>query len=153
MRGQRVRDFLERQGVRYEEHAHRPAITAQRLAAVAHESGWLVAKPVMIRVGDELAMALIPAPVDLDLSKAKAALGRSDVELASEAEFSQVFDDCDIGAEPIFGNVYGVPVYIDRTLSEDPYLVSRDGTHERTLKIATEDFLRTVRPFECDLAS
>lgn len=152
MRGKRVREFLDQRGVHYEEHPHRPAVSAQQVAAVAHESGWHVAKPVLLKVGDELAMALVPAPVDVDLDKARTALNREDVVLASESEFSPLFDDCDIGAEPIFGNVYGLPVYIDPTLKNDPYLVFRDGTHARTLKVATRDFLRTVEPRECDLA-
>lgn len=153
MRGQRVRDFLEQQGVAYEEKQHIAAIAAQRVAAAEHESGWRVAKPVMLKVGGQLAMALIPAPARVDLAKVKAGLGTDDVSLASEQEFAHVFDDCEVGAEPIFGNIYGVPVYFDRCLRQDPYLVFRDGTHARTLKIATEDFLRLVEPMELDLGS
>jgi Ala-tRNA(Pro) deacylase len=151
MQGERVREYLDANGVDFEETEHRGVITAQEVAAVEHESGWKVAKPVMIKLGNSVAMAIVPAPVQLDLDKARAGLGISDIEMASEDEFAPLFPDCDVGAEPIFGNVYGVPVYMDRSLLQDDYLVFRDGTHMKTLKVATSDFVRLVHPGELDL--
>lgn len=151
MSGERVRNYLNEQHVDYEETAHTAAVSAQRVAAAEHESGWRFAKPVMLKVGGRVVMAVVPAPVDVDLSKARSGLGREDVSIASEAEFAKLFPDCDVGAEPIFGNIYDVPVYVDRSLCLDPYLIFRDGTHEKTLKVATTDFWRLVHPIELDL--
>lgn len=153
MSGERVRKFLDENRVRYQETAHRPAISAQRVAQSEHETGWRVAKPVMLKVGARMAMAVVPAPVQVDLAKVRSSLGREDVALASEREFMGLFPDCELGAEPIFGNLYDLPVYFDRCLRADPYLVFRDGTHTRTLKVATVDYLRLVAPEEMDLSS
>lgn len=152
MPGERVRKFLEENHIRFQESEHRPAVDAQRVAQSEHETGWRVAKPVMLRVGERMAMAVVPAPVQVDLAKVRSGLGREDVALASEQEFMGLFPDCELGAEPIFGNLYDLPVYFDRCLRADPYLVFRAGTHTSTLKVATADYLRVVAPEEMDLS-
>lgn len=153
MSGERVRQYLDEAGVEYEQTEHQTAVDAQRVAAAEHESGWRVAKPVMLKVGSKVVMAVVPAPVQVDLRKVRAGLGRDDVTIADEREFAPLFPDCDVGAEPIFGNVYDVPVYFDRSLQQDPYLVFRDGSHQRTLKVRTEEFVRLVRPETMDIGS
>jgi Ala-tRNA(Pro) deacylase len=73
------------------------------------------------------------------------------VELANEAEFASRFPDCETGAEPPFGNLYGMPMLIDRALLGDPYLVFRDGTHTGTLKTSLSDYLRVTRAIQLDM--
>ncbi len=151
MQGERVRRYLQEQNVGFEPMEHPRAVQAQSVARAEHESGWRVAKPVMLRLGGELAMAVVPAPVRVDLEKVKVALGRDDVELAGESDYALAFPDCELGAEPPFGNLYGLPVFVDRGLLADPYLVFRDGTHQGTLKIAMRDYLRLAHPSELDM--
>lgn len=151
MRGERVRAFLKECQVEFIETEHPRAVGAQWVAHLEHETGWRIAKPVMIKLGQRIAMAVVPAPVQLDLSKLRIALGRDDVALATEEEFAHLFPDCEVGAEPPLGQLYGITVFMDRSLRLDPYLVFRDGTHERTLRVATSDYLRIVRPAELDL--
>lgn len=151
MQGQRVRSYLQEQAVVFEEMEHPMAVGAQAIAQVEHETGWRIAKPVMLKLGAQLAMAVVPAPVQVDLWKVKMGLGREDVSLASEDEFAAAFPDCDLGAEPPFGNLYGIPTLLDRALLGDPYLVFRDGTHQRTLKTSLSDYLRVVPATQLDM--
>jgi Ala-tRNA(Pro) deacylase len=78
-------------------------------------------------------------------------LGRDDVALASEAEYVLSFPDCELGAEPPFGNLYGMPVLVDRALLNDPYVVFRDGTHRGTLKVSLSDYRRVAHAVELDM--
>jgi Ala-tRNA(Pro) deacylase len=151
MQGERVRRFLREQAVAFEAVEHPRAVGAQSVAKVEHESGWRVAKPVMLRIGGDLAMAVVPAPVRLDLSKVKMGLGREDIALASETEYALSFPDCELGAEPIFGNLYGMRLYVDRALLNDPYVVFRDGTHQGTLRVSLTDYLRVTHAVELDM--
>lgn len=151
MQGERVRRFLHEQTVAFEAMEHPRAVGAQSVAKAEHESGWRVAKPVMLRIGKELAMAVVPAPVRVDLGKVKLGLGRDDVALASEAEYALSFPDCELGAEPPFGNLYGMRVFLDRALLNDPYMVFRDGTHQGTLKVSLPDYLRVTHADELDI--
>ncbi len=153
MRAIRVRQFLEGCQVAFEEAGHPWAIGAQRLAHEEHETGWRVAKPVMLKLGKDVVMAVVPAPVRVDLDKVRMALGRDDVSLAREDEFASLFPDCEVGAEPPVGVPYGIPMYMDRSLRLDPYLIFRDGTHEGTLKVATMEFVRATHPIEIDIGS
>lgn len=151
MAAQRLIEYLDERGVSYEREDHPVAYTAQEVAASEHVSGWLVAKTVILRAGGELAMVVLPAPLRVDLDKARAELGSERVELAGEDEFAGVFADCEAGAEPPFGNLYGLPVYVDRTLREDEEIVFRDGTHRGTIRMATDDWFRLVEPIEVEV--
>ena len=151
MQAERVREYLQDHAVPFEHMKHPRAVGAQTIAHIEHESGWRVAKPVMLKLGRQLAMAVVPAPARVDLQKVKLGLGREDVELASEGDFAAAFPDCELGAEPPFGNLYGMLMLVDRALLQDPYLVFRDGTHEGTMKTATEDYLSVVSAIQLDM--
>jgi Ala-tRNA(Pro) deacylase len=146
MSAERVREFLEEHDVAYELHTHDRAVTAQQVAAAEHESGWHVAKPVFVHGGGRLAMFVLPAPLLVDLERAARALGVADARLAEEAEFGPQFADCETGAEPPFGNLYGLPVYADERLLTEQRLVFAAGSHTATMTITLGDYLRLVEP-------
>jgi Ala-tRNA(Pro) deacylase len=151
MHGERVRTYLKEHEVAFEEMQHSRVVGAQAVAQVEHESGWRVAKTVMLKLGSSLTMAVVPAPARVDLWKVKMGLSRDDVELATEADYASAFPDCELGAEPPFGELYGIPMLLDRALLGDPYLVFRDGTHHGTLKTAMADYLKVVRAVQIDM--
>jgi Ala-tRNA(Pro) deacylase len=104
------------------------------------------AKPVLLMSDGALVMAVLPAPLLVDLERAAEALGAEDVRLATEPEFEPRFEDCDTGAEPIFGNVYDVPVVVDERLTQEPRVRFAAGSHTETIEVATDDYLRLVKP-------
>lgn len=143
----RVKDYLDDQGIKYEIVTHTPAFTAQDVAAVSHISGHAVAKVVMIKMGDQFAMAVLPASRRLDMDALQIAM-QSPIHprLAQEREFEKIFPDCDLGAEPPFGNLYNIPVIVDLSLSEDPQIAFNAGSHRELLQIAWKDFAQLVHP-------
>ena len=98
-------------------------------------------------------MLVLPAPAQVDLDKVRALLKAKEARRAREYEFAQLFADCDVGAMPPFGNVYQVPVYIDRSLVEEPYIVFQAGTHHTTMKSAMSDYHRLVNPLIGDFVT
>lgn len=143
---QQVREFLDKQGVSYEVVAHEKAFTAQGVAAALHVSGWTLAKPVILKAKDgRLVMAVLTAAQNVDLKAAASVVG-SEVELAKEKEFAASFPGCEAGAEPPFGNLYGLPVYVDEALRKDPEIVFNAGTHTEAIRIKYADYERLVRP-------
>jgi Ala-tRNA(Pro) deacylase len=149
----KVHALLDDHGVRYETHEHPRAVTAQRLAAAEHVSGWEVAKPVLVAVGDELAMVVVPAAVQVDLDKVSRVFGGNQVRLATEEEFAGAFPDCELGAEPPFGNLYDVPVFLDERLRARKEIVCRDGSHTEAITLTVHDYVEVVRPEIADLAT
>lgn len=149
---ERLESYLRENGVAFRVDWHPLAYTAQEVAAAEHVSGYLVAKPVMVRCGEEIVMAVVAAPYRLDLAKLQQVVGKP-CRLAEESEFAPLFPDCEVGAQPPFGNLYGVRVYVDRRLTEDPEIVFRCGSHRETMRVAYTDFQRLVQPVVADLAA
>jgi Ala-tRNA(Pro) deacylase len=147
----KVHTLLDDHGITYEHHEHPRIVSAQRLAAEEGVSGWEVAKPVLLAVGEELVMAVVPAAVPVDLDKAKRVLGGNEVRLATEDEFAVAFPDCELGAEPPFGNLYDVPVFLDERLRARERMVCRDGSHTEAITLAVADYVKVVQPEIVDL--
>lgn len=145
----KLREYLDKQKVPYEVLAHRQAFTAQEVAQAQHVRGDELAKVVMLRSGPQFIMAVLPASHRIDLERAKAAAGKPDLVLATEAEFAGLFPQCEAGAMPPFGNLYGLPVYVDQTLTRDETIVFNAGTHTQTVKMTYADFARLVQPKVC----
>jgi len=142
----RVKDFLDNQKVSYTHHVHRTAYTAQEVAAEEHIPGKMMAKTVVVKSGNQLAMVVIPASARLDLEALRSLVGNKEARLASELEFTGAFPDCDVGAMPPFGNLYGVPVYVDAALTEDEEIAFNAGTHQDSIHMKYADFARLVKP-------
>lgn len=151
MDAHRVRKYLVSHGVHYEVEHHSPAYTAQEVAAVEHLPGRKFAKPVIVNADGRLVMTVLSANRLVDLDKVKAVLGSDDVRLAREEEFAPIFDDCERGAEPPFGNLYGLPVLVDDDLPLDE-IVFNAGSHTETMKVSTTEYLALVHPVKADLA-
>ncbi len=146
-----LKQYLDTEAVPYEVLTHAPAYTAQEVAAAQHVAGRELAKVVIARADGAFVMAVLPAPRRLDLQKLGAALGARDVRLATEPEFAALFPQCDPGAMPPFGNLYGLPVVVDASLAADETVVFQAGTHTETVRMRYDDFVSLVRPRVRDL--
>jgi Ala-tRNA(Pro) deacylase len=146
MPAERLKTFLNESGVRYVSISHSPAFTAQEIAATAHVPGRELAKTVIVKLDGEMAMAVLPASsfVDLDLLASEA--GAALAELATEHEFKSRFPGCEPGAMPPFGNLYGMDVYVSRTLAEDDQIAFNAGSHTELVRLDYGDFERLVKP-------
>jgi Ala-tRNA(Pro) deacylase len=148
---EKLETYLRDNKVPYQTQRHALAYTAQEVAASEHVPGKMVAKVVMVKADAKIVMLVLPAPKRVDLGKVSAALGAKDVSLAHESEFGSLFPECEVGAMPPFGNLYGVPVYVDKELAQDETIVCPDGTHTDTLSLKYADFERLVKPKVADL--
>lgn len=148
----KLRELLESNRVPYTVHSHPSAYTAQEIAALQHVKGRRLAKVVMVKAGAELRMLVLPADHRVDLGKLKAVLGGTEVRLAQEAEFRDLFPGCEVGAMPPFGNLYGLPVYADRALEKDEEIVFNAGTHTLTAGVALRDYVALVKPVMAEFA-
>jgi Ala-tRNA(Pro) deacylase len=149
----KLRKFLDAERTTYEVLSHRQAFTAQETAEAQHVRGVELAKVVMLRSGGQFIMMVLPAPFRVDVDRARAALGKPDAVVATEVEFQGLFPHCEAGAMPPFGNLYGLPVYVDQTLTRDAEIVFNAGTHTQTVKMKYADFARLVHPTVCSFAA
>jgi len=141
-----VIDFLDKSGVKYEVTEHKPAFTAQRVAAAEHEPGKYVAKPVVIRADDKYLMCVLAACYKIDLGALKKQLGAKKVELAEEKDMGKIFGDCELGAEPPFGNLYDLPTIMDKALEADDHITFQAGSHDKAIRMSMADYVKLVKP-------
>ena len=146
MPAQKLREFLDSNHVKYVTISHSAAYTAQEIAASAHVSGKELAKTVMVKIDGTMAMAVLPASYHVDMDLLKEAAGASSVELASEREFKDMFPECETGAMPPFGNLYGMRVFVSATLAEDDLIAFNAGSHTELIRMTYADFERLVQP-------
>jgi Ala-tRNA(Pro) deacylase len=125
---------------------HSSAYTSQEIAALAHVSGKEFAKTVMIKIDGQLAMAVLPASCYIDFDSIKSIFHTQNVSLASEAEFKDRFPECDLGAMPPFGNLYGMPVYVADSLAEHKEIAFNAGSHTEVMRLNYADYRRMVNP-------
>lgn len=143
---ERMEAYLNEKGVPFEVRQHSTAYTMPEVAAALHESGKHVAKVVIVRAGEEMLMCVVPSPYRLNMDQVRAMLSAPQVRLAQEHEFTDLFPDCAPGAMPPFGNLYDVPVYVDRALAEQEEMFFLVGTHDHSMEVAYKDFARLVQP-------
>jgi Ala-tRNA(Pro) deacylase len=148
----KVIKFLDKSGVKYEVMEHRPIFTAQRMAAEDHESGKYVAKPVIVKVDGKYVMCVIAACCKVDMDALKNNLGAKTVELAEEKEIAKIFSDCEVGAEPPFGNLYDLIVILDKSLDKCDHIRFQGGTHKSSVRMSMDDYRKLANPRVLDIS-
>ena len=141
-----LKEFLDKNKVKYVTITHSTAYTAQEIAALTHTKGKELAKTVIVKIDDAMAMAVVPASYQVDLSLLKAAAGAKKIALATESEFRGRFPECETGAMPPFGQLYGMPVFADESLTRDKEIAFSAGSHHELIRLSFDDFVKVVRP-------
>jgi Ala-tRNA(Pro) deacylase len=148
---ERAKHLLETSGVAYETLPHREAFTAQGVASAVHVSGWQLAKVLVVRAtGQEPVMVVLPASCRLDLTALARVLDYPAVSLVPEEEIKELFPDCETGAMPPFGQLYGMPVYVDKCFPKAGDFAFQAGNHHEIVRMSYADFERVARPSVAD---
>lgn len=146
MTTQRLEQYLRAHDVRFDTVPHDHTITTLDAARRAHLASHDVAKTVMVKLDGRLAMAVIPANEWISLEALRQGAGARSASLASESEFSECFPECEVGAMPPFGNLYGMEVYAADTLSHDHSIAFNAGNHDELVRMGWGDYERLVHP-------
>src|SRR5512145_514513 len=142
----KLKESLDEARVPYEVYDHALAYTAQEIAQRQHIPGREMAKVVILKADGAYVMTVLPASRLISLPKVRVALGAKEIRLATESEFLSLFPGCEIGAMPPFGNLFGLPVYVDPELEKDKCIYFNAGNHVQTVQVRYEDFKAVVRP-------
>lgn len=142
----KLKTYLDEANVKYVTISHSLAFTSQDIAASAHVSGKEFAKTVMIKVDGAMAMAVLPAAYHVDFDTLRKIFGTKSVTMASEPEFKKCFPDCELGAMPPFGNLYGMDVYVAEVLAQNKEIAFNAGTHTELIRLNYTDYENLVKP-------
>jgi len=142
----RIREYLDSQNISHEWLSHPEAFTAQEVAHSLHVSGKRLAKTVVLDAEGRLVMAVLPASHRLNLPELKAVLEVKRLEMLPESELTRLFPDCELGAIPPFGNLYGIEVWVDRAVAEAEEIVFTAGTHVDAVRMKYSDYADLAKP-------
>ncbi len=142
----RLKEFLDTNSIKYVIITHSQAFTANEIARTTHIPGKEMAKTIMVKIDGKIAMIVLPASCKIDFVLLKQATGANDIVLASENEFKDMFPECEVGAMPPFGNIYGIDVFVADSLTEDEEIVFNAGSHTDLVKMSYKDFTALVHP-------
>ena len=146
-------DYLDVHNVAYVVISHSPAYTAQGIAGITHIPGRALAKTVIVRLDGKLVMAVLPAKFHVDLDLFRKAANAKTVAIANEDEFKDRFPQCETGAMPPFGNLFGFDVFADDSLENDKEIAFNAGTHRELVRMAWDDFKKLAKPKVVRLAA
>jgi Ala-tRNA(Pro) deacylase len=142
----KLKEFLKNNNIQYKTLMHAQVFTSQETAESAHISGREFAKTVMVKIDGKMAMAVLPASYNINLKLFQDSLRANSVELAHEDEFEDLFPECETGAMPPFGNLYGMEVYVCDEIDEEGNIAFNSGSHTELIRMSYKDFQRLVHP-------
>jgi len=146
-------DWLAGQDIEYEIHQHDPAFTATATAAAEGVDPRTFAKVVAIASNDGRdALVVLDATDHLDLRKARQALGASEVRLLTEPQLTAMAPDCEVGAIPAVGALFGLTTYADYAVRDDPEISFNAGSHRYSARVDRARWERACNVIYADLA-
>ncbi|MCP4130591.1 MAG: YbaK/EbsC family protein [bacterium] len=146
MKGQNIKNFLDSNNIPYTSIHHSLAYSAQRTAHVAHIPGKELAKTVVLRINGKMTMAVMTANQRVNPNLLRKIFETEEIELATEADLMALFPDCELGAMPPFGQLYGMDEFVSESLSKDDEICFNAGTHTELIKMKYRDFEKLVNP-------
>lgn len=135
----RLQHFLNMNRVPHSVIEHAPAFRSQLAAAAMHVPGRRMAKTVILQGQSQSYLAVLPACYQVDMERFAKAVGEP-VKLASEQRIRELFPDCELGAIPPFGRLYGVDTYVDESLTGEEEIVFPSGSQSDAMRISYRDF-------------
>jgi Ala-tRNA(Pro) deacylase len=141
-----LQTYLDHERVHYDVLPHPEAFRALAIAQTLHTPEKEMAKVVIVKVDERFVMTVLPASWNVDIHRLRTVFDSHQVRLATEDELTGLFPDCELGSMPPFGNLYGLPVYVDQSLMEDEEIVFQAGTHSEAIRMRYTDFAALVFP-------
>ena len=148
-----IRSFLQSRAVDFDYLLHRPTHSATDLAGSLHVPGRSVAKGVLVRAGDNYVLAVLPATHRVNMARLSEILGVSEVGIASESEVERIFDDCEPGALPPFGRLYGLTTVLDPCLAVGGEMTFIANMRHEGVRMRFADYEAIEDPIEASFST
>jgi Ala-tRNA(Pro) deacylase len=141
-----LHSYFDRFDVRYQVTEHPVTFTAQGLAQAEHVSGHQVIKPVLVEADGQMILCALPASGRIDLEALREDLEVDSVRLVNEETLREVFRDCEVGAEPPIGALFGLPTIADESLLGQHKVTFQAGNHHEAVTMSMDDYRRLAQP-------
>jgi prolyl-tRNA editing enzyme YbaK/EbsC (Cys-tRNA(Pro) deacylase) len=159
-----ILELLSKNGCWFETFEHEPVVTSEEAAKLRH--GYSIsqgAKAIIVKIKGldrhapvssglamtpkpEFVMLVLPGDKKFSGSKVKKLLDTKDLRFASEEEISKQTGGIKIGGIPPFGNLFGIRVFVEKTLLDNEKIIFNAGDRSFSVAVKKEDYLNIVRP-------
>jgi Ala-tRNA(Pro) deacylase len=153
MISERLENYLDLNRIHYTHSIHPLAFRAQEVARAELMPTHHMTKTVIYHGEQGFGMALVPADSIVDMQELRVILGQHHMRLATEVEISRLFPEYELGAMPPFGNLYGMPVYVDASIARQETIAFNAGTHRDVVHMYYGDFKHLVHPVVGEFAA
>jgi len=145
--------WLDAEGIEYEIHEHERSFTAPATANAEGVDPRTFEKVIWVRSAEGGDALLVVDAVDhLDLKKAREVLKAGRVKLVAEEEIEQLAPDCEAGAMPAVGALFGLPTYADFAVRDEPQISFNAGSHRHAVRVDRAAWEKAANVTYADLA-
>lgn len=134
------KEYLDAHSIQYQVIRHSRSFTARETAHVANLSAESLTKVVVTKAGKRLMMILVPADSVILTTQLASELTVPHITIVPEEELVNLFPQCEVGAMPPFGHLYGMDVYIAKELFHRFEITFNGGSHTELIRMNTVDF-------------
>jgi prolyl-tRNA editing enzyme YbaK/EbsC (Cys-tRNA(Pro) deacylase) len=157
----KIKGFLELHNVEYKAFEHEAVRTSQEAAALRPEYSIAQgAKALIVRIKKknvskeeekQFVQIVVPGDAKFDPRKARHALHAKDIRFATPEEVSEITDGVVPGGVPPFGNLFGLEVYVEKTLLVNGEIIFNAGDRSYSMSITSEGYIKAVQPNIVDI--
>jgi len=142
--------YLKQREIKYRLITHPHTGSSMESAEQAHVHGDVLAKGVLVTTEDDgYWLVVVPSDYHIELKSLQILL-KQKVEMATETELGESFPDCEVGAVPPLGHVYGIKTLWDpnTSLGKEERIFFEAGDHEHLVEVSGEQFHELMAPAE-----
>jgi prolyl-tRNA editing enzyme YbaK/EbsC (Cys-tRNA(Pro) deacylase) len=132
--------LLDSKGIGFEKLEHASVTTSSEASGARGSKLSQGAKAIIVKANDQFYHLIISAAVPLDNNKLRKVLGTRRVRFATTEELFEI-TGCLPGAVPPFGNLFGLPVFMDNALMEEDTVYFNCGSHTISLRMKRSDLV------------
>ena len=149
---EQIRALLIAKAIPFKAWEHKPTYTSEQAAAVRGEDIKIGAKAMVLKADSQFIMCVLSAAKRIDSKKVRELTGARNVRFANREELLEK-TACESGGVPPFGNLFNLPVYIDKSLLENEFIAFNAGSVTDSMSIATKDYLTLVQGEVADFST
>lgn len=140
--------------IKYEPIEHKIVYTAYDKAKTLKVPEKTVGKTLVMKINGNFALVLIPAnrildkvkfkKVASDWSKKTKQKSIKEISFATEAWMKKNLKGVKVGAIPPFGNLWGLPTFLDKSLLGNSKIIINAGDYNYSIKISPASFKKLI---------
>ena len=137
--------MLDKNSVQYKVIEHRPVYTSEEAAKIRNTDLKQGAKALVMYGDDKPLMVVVPGNRKADTKKLKNIYNIKDLRMATPVEVEKV-TGVKIGAVPPFGNIFSIPLYVDKQLAANKQVIFNAGSHSQSISMKYKDYEKVAEP-------